>query len=157
MNLAVSTILDESEKKVLDNAHALLSCEELWINLIVLLNKLNMSDLLSMDSSDITVNNIDLYLMQDWEIQYLFDVWLENHSWSLIILALCLKFLLLAECFADHFWKTFSHFLLCCWTHFLLTLILQSDPNCRVVSESNSQAQKISLMTLRRKWTTSLQ
>lgn len=80
MNLAASAILDKSEKEVLDNAHALLSCEEQWSNPIESPNELNMPDLLPTDPSDITANNIDLHPVQDGEVQYPFGVWLEAHS-----------------------------------------------------------------------------
>lgn len=80
MDLAASAIQDESEKKeVLDNAHALLSCEEQWSNPIESPNELNMPELPPTDPY-ITASNIDLYPVQDGEVLYPFGVWLEDHS-----------------------------------------------------------------------------
>lgn len=74
MDLAASAIQDKFEKEALDNAPALLSCEEQWSNPIELPNKLSMPELLPMDLSYLTTNNIDLHLVQNGKVQYPFGV-----------------------------------------------------------------------------------
>ena len=78
MDLAAFAIQDKFEKEALDNASAPLSCGKQWSNRIELLNKLNMRELLPMDASYSTTNNIDLHSLQDGDVQYPFGVWLED-------------------------------------------------------------------------------
>ena len=78
MDLAAFAIQDKFEKEALDNAPAPLSCGEQWSNRIKLLNKLSMRELLPMDASYSTTNNIDLHSLQDGDVQYPFGVWLED-------------------------------------------------------------------------------
>ena len=78
MDLAAFAIQDKFEKEALDNAPAPLSCGEQWSNHIELLNKLSMQELLPMDASYSTTNNIDLHSLQDGDVQYPFGVWLED-------------------------------------------------------------------------------
>ena len=78
MNLAAFPIQDKFEKEALDNALAPSTCKEQWSNNIELLNKLSMRELLPMDASYSTTNNIDLHSLQDGDVQYPFGVWLED-------------------------------------------------------------------------------
>ena len=78
MDHAAFAIQDKFEKEALDNAPAPLSCGEQWSNRIKLLNKLSMRELLPMDASYSTTNNIDLHSLQDGDVQYPFGVWLED-------------------------------------------------------------------------------
>lgn len=78
MDLAAFAIQNKFEKEALNNTPASLSCKEQWSNCIELLNKLSMWELLPMDASYLTTNNIDLHLLQDGDVQYPFDVWLKD-------------------------------------------------------------------------------
>ena len=90
MDLAAFAIQDKFEE-ALDNAPAPLSCEEQWSNRIELLNKLSMRELLPMDASYSTTNNIDLHPLQDGDVQYPFGV-SRGSSWPHVVLALDVSF-----------------------------------------------------------------